>query len=332
MDLVQSQNSLLARSTDFPRFMGQPFPAVIAATGPNAAERFLEFFLAHISNPNTRRAYGRAVLKFLNWLEEKHIELHNVRPLHVAAYVEGLKGTLAAPSVKQELSAIGELFDFLVTGQDVPLNPAASVKGPRYSIKKGKTIAPTAEQVRELLDSIDTDDIVGLRDRAIIASLFFSFARVDALVKMRVEDYFPRGKRWWFRLHEKRGKEHEMPVHHLSEQYLDEYLRAAGILADADAKTPLFRSAPRRSKTLTPNPLAQSNVYRMIQRRALAAGIADKIGCHSFRAAGITVYLQNGGEVETAQEMAAHGSIATARLYDRRNEEISLEEVERIRI
>ena len=123
-----------------------------------------------------------------------------------------------------------------------------------------------------------------------------------------------------------------MPVHHLSEQYLDEYLRAAGILADEDAKTPLFRSAPRRSKTLTPNPLAQSNVYRMIQKRALEAGIADKIGCHSFRAAGITVYLQNGGEVETAQEMANHGSIATTRLYDRRNEEISLEEVERIRI
>ncbi len=138
------------------RFRSSSLPPVL--TPPN--ERFLEFFLAHTSNPNTRGAYGRAVFKFLNWLEDKHIERYNLRPLPVAAYVESLKGTLAAPSVKHELSAIGELFDFLVTGQVVSLNPSASVTGPRYSIKKGKTIAPTAEQVRDLLNSIDTDDIV----------------------------------------------------------------------------------------------------------------------------------------------------------------------------
>ena len=85
-----------------------------------------------------------------------------------------------------------------------------------------------------------------------------------------------------------------------------------------------------RTGRLTVQAMAQPDVYRMIQRRAEAAGVATRIGCHSWRARGITAYLENGGLLEHAQQMAGHASARTTRLYDRRGEQISLDEVERI--
>jgi integrase len=139
-----------------------------------------------------------------------------------------------------------------------------------------------------------------------------------------------RGRRTWLRLHEKGGKRHEMPAHHLLDQYLEEYRNAAGLVSDP--KGFLFRTAKSRSGRLTDEPMAQADAYRMIQRRALACGLKTKIGNHSFRATGITEYLRNGGKLEIAQQMAAHESGRTTGLYDRRDDEVSLDEVERILI
>ena len=145
---------------------------------------------------------------------------------------------------------------------------------------------------------------------------------------MRVEDYYPKSKRWWVRLHEKGGKEHEMPAHHLLEEYLDAYIEAAGFREER--KGPLFRSANRRTGGLTDKPLRPEDAWAMVRRRAKAAGIETAIGCHTFRATGITVYLANGGTLEKAQQMAAHESAKTTKLYDRTNDAITLDEVERI--
>jgi site-specific recombinase XerC len=162
-----------------------------------------------------------------------------VTPLHVAAYIEQLGRERSAPTVKQRLAAIRHLFDWLVTGQVMPVNPASSVRGPKHVVKIGKTTVLTGEQARELLDSIDTSTVVGLRDRALISVMTFAFARIGAAVAMRVEDYYPKGKRWRVRLHEKGGKRHEMPAHHNLEAYLDAYIKAAGI--GEEGKSPLFR-------------------------------------------------------------------------------------------
>jgi len=160
--------------------------------------------------------------------------------------------------------------------------------------------------------------------------MVYTFARVGAAISMKVEDFFVQGRRGWVRLHEKGGKEHEMPTHHNLDRYLEEYIRAAGITEDR--KSPLFRTTRGRSGELTANSLLQSDVWRMIRRRALAAGIKTEIGCHTFRATGITAYLKNGGKLEIAQRMAAHESSRTTGLYDRRDDEVSLDEVERIGI
>jgi integrase/recombinase XerD len=310
---------------------GIVLPALIAETGDRAARRFLEFFTVNIRNKNTRAAYARAAGAFLRWCEGQGIDaLGGVEPVHVAAYVEQLGRQLSAPSVKQHLACIRMLYDWLVTGQVLPSNPAHSVRGPRHSVSKGSTPALSSEEATALLQGMDVSTVVGLRDRAIIAVMTYSFARVSAVVRLAVEDYFPQKKRWWLRLREKNGKLNEMPCHHKLEGYLDAYIDAAGIASDR--KGPLFRSAIGKSGVLTGKPMSRVDVWYMIRRRASDAGIETPIGCHTFRATGITDYLSNGGRIEVAQRMAGHSNAKTTGLYDRRNDDISVGEVERIGI
>ena len=305
-------------------------PSLINRAGQRASWRFVEFFAANIRNKNTRAAYAQAVGQFFQWCDRRRItELEQIRPVLIAGYIEEVMAARSKPTTKQHLAAIRMMFDWLVTGQVVPMNPASSVRGPRYVTKRGKTPVLKADEARRLLDSIDTDSIVGLRDRALIGIMCYSFARVSAVINMKVEDYFANGKRWWFRLHEKGGKRHEVPAHHNAESYLDLYIDAAGIWEQK--KGPLFRSVDKHRK-LTLAPLSRVDVWRMIRRRAKDAGIETAIGCHTWRATGITAYLENHGTIENAQAIAAHESPRTTKLYDRTSDEITLDEVERILI
>jgi site-specific recombinase XerD len=319
-------------------------PAPLFAPTRKAARRFLEFFTAQINNAHTRRAYVNATRRFADWCASKDIhELAQVEPFHVAAFVHDLQDELSPPSVKQHLAAIRMLFDWLVTGHVIETNPAHSVRGPRYTVKKGKTPVLTVEEAHALLESIpitkkrandpeatDQPDLLGLRDRALIGIMVYSFARIGAVIQMKVGDYFVQGRRRWVRLHEKGGKEHDVPCHHRLDQCLHEYIEAAGITDDVDGY--LFRSARRKTGQLTTNPLFQQDAHRIIRRRAKAAGIETRIGNHTFRATGITAYLKNSGKLEVAQQIANHESPRTTKLYDRRNDEISLDEIERIAI
>jgi integrase/recombinase XerD len=139
-----------------------------------------------------------------------------------------------------------------------------------------------------------------------------------------------QGRRGWVPLHEKGGKEHEVPCHHNLERFIEEYIAAAGIAADPNG--PLFRTAAGKTGRLTRNPMWQQDAHRMIQRRTRAAGIKTKFGNHTFRATGITAYLKNNGKLETAQYITNRESTRTTKLYDRRQDEISLDEVEWIAI
>ena len=304
-------------------------PALFQA-GPDSGRRFWEFFTVNIRNANTRRAYFKAVERFAAWCEERGLDdLSAVTPMLVAAYVEQLGQTHAKPTVKQHLAAIRMLFDWLVTGQVVASNPAHAVRGPKHSVKKGKTSVLDATEMRNLIAAIDTGTLLGLRDRALIALMGYTFARVGAAVGMKVEDYYVQKRRGWVRLHEKGGKVAEIPCHHNLEQYLEDWLAAAGLAAKPEV--PLFPTLRHgRLADGALSPLPQANVHLMIQKRARAAQLRTKISAHSFRATGITTYLQNGGKLEVAQAMAGHESARTTGLYDRRDDTVALDEVERI--
>lgn len=306
-------------------------PVLISQAGERAGMRFLEFFTANIRNPNTRRAYARAADEFLTWCTDVGVPtLSAVAPLHVSTWIELQMQRLAAPSVKQRLAAIRHLFDWLVVGQVVPHNPAASVRGPSHTARTGKTPVLDPSETRQLLDSIDISSVAGLRDRALIALMVFSFARIGAALGMRVEDVYKQNRRLWVRLREKGGKQHTVPCHHTLEAYLREYL--VGAQLEHDAKGPLFRTIGRGTGKLTRTALPQANAHAMVRRRASAAGIETLIGNHTFRATGITAYLKSGGALENAAAMANHSSTRTTQLYDRRSDDVSLDEVERIKV
>jgi site-specific recombinase XerD len=239
-------------------------PALIAASGDSASLRFLEFFAGTIRNPHTRRAYGRAVVGFLTWCEDAGVpSIAAVQPLHVATWIEQQTQARAAASVKQQFAAIRHLFDWLVMGQVIATNPAASVRGPSHIVRQGKTPVLEPAEARTLLDAIDITTHAGLRDRALIALMVYSFARIGAAIAMKVEDVYVQNRRLWVRLREKGGKAHAMPCHHSLEEYLTAYLEQTRIMEDA---------------------------------------------------------------------MANHASTRTTQLYDRRRDEMSLDEVEMIRV
>jgi site-specific recombinase XerD len=306
-------------------------PALIAASGARASYRFLEFFTAQIRNPHTRRAYARAAGEFFDWLEARGVtRLAAIESVHVAAYIEQLQRARSAPTAKLRLAALRRLFDWMVVGQIMPINPAAAVRGPRHVVRRVKTRVLAPADARRLIDAIDASTLIGLRDRALIGLMVYSFARIGAAIGMRVEDVYPQNRRLWVRLHEKGGKQHAMPCHHNLESYLHEYISGAGLARNPKAL--LFQTYSRATGQLTGNPLPQANAYAMIQRRARAAGVTARVGNHTFRATGITAYLKNGGTLEKAALMANHASTRTTQLYDRRQEEVSADDIERIGI
>ncbi|MGC2221828.1 MAG: tyrosine-type recombinase/integrase [Methylocella sp.] len=279
-------------------------PALVAADGARASYRFFEFFTAQMTR------------------------LADIESIHVAAYIEQLQKERSAPTAKLRLAALRHLFDWMVIGQIMPVNPAAAVRGPRHIVRRGKTPVLDPAEARQLIDAINVSTVIGLRDRALIGLMVYSFARIGAAISMRVEDVYPQNRRLWVRLHEKGGKQHAMPCHHNLEIYLHEYL--AGAALATDPKALLFQTYSRATGQLTGAPLPQANAYAMIQRRANSGGILTRVGNHTFRATGVTAYLKNGRTLERAAQMANHASTRTTQLYDRRAEEVTLDEVERI--
>jgi site-specific recombinase XerD len=265
------------------------------------------------------------------WCADRGITaLPAIQPMHVAAWVEELGRTHSVPTVKQRLATIRHLFGWMVVGQAMPSNPAHTVRGPRFFVRSGKTPVLTPQEARQLLDSIPADSVSGLRDRALIATMTYSFARIGAALGMEVRDVYVQNRRLWLRLHEKGGKRHEMPCHHALEEYLEAYLAATGLREQPRGL--LFRTIGRGTDQLTDTPLTQSDAHAMVRRRALKADIQTAIGNHTFRATGITAYLKNGGTIEKAAYMANHSSTRTTQLYDRRSDAVNLDEVERILI
>ena len=309
----------------------QTLPAVLQDAGEEASSRVIEFFTAEIRNSNTREAYARAVRRFFEWADQRQLNLSDIEPVHIAAYVE--EDDRAPATIKQNLAALRRLFDHLVTGQVLEANPAEPVRSPKLQTDGGKTPALTAEEARELLDSIveEKKELPQLRDRAIIGVMTYTFARVSAVCRLDVSDYFQAGHRWKIRLHEKGGQRRTVPVHHKAKDYLDTYISEAGIREDRDA--PLFQSLRGRTGELTGNRLLVDNALQMVKRRAEEARFDPaQVTCHTFRATGITTFLENGGDLEVAQHVAGHASANTTRIYDHRDQNVAQEEIERVRI
>lgn len=282
-------------------------PRLVSDAGPAASFAWDEFFAGAIRNSHTRTAYLRAVRRFLAWLEPKELSLPEITPGMVGAYFDQHPGS--PPTKKLHLAALRGFFDTLCLRHVVVLNPAASVRTERYQVVEGKTPEITVGQARTLLASIDTAGVVGRRDRAAIAILIYTAARVGAVAKLRMRHFSHDGSQYTLRFEEKGGKSREIPVRHDLEAFLLGYLAAAGI-ADAPRDTPLFRSALRRTGTLRTNPMTAVDMCRMVKRRLRDAGLPTRLSPHSFRVTTVTDLLTQGVSLEDVQYLAGYGELS----------------------
>jgi site-specific recombinase XerD len=304
-------------------------PRLVAEAGSAAQFAWEEFFEGELANPHTRRAYERAVRRFLGWCRDRGLGLPQISPAHVGRYFGEHPGSI--PTKKQHLAAVRRLFDRLVVRHAVLLNPALSVRAERYRAVEGKTPEITVSQARRLLASVDTSHVVGLRDRAVIGVLVYTAARVGAVAKLDRRDLRHDGTQWSLRLAEKGGKARDIPVRHDLEGFLLAYLGAAGSKADGGIG-PLFHAAAGRSRTLTGRGMSAADMGRMVKRRLTDAGLPSHLSPHSFRVAVITDLLEQGVPLDEVQHLAGHADPRTTRLYDRRQKRVSRSVVERISV
>jgi integrase/recombinase XerD len=300
-------------------------PAIVKVAGKSAEFAWEEFFQAEIANAHTRKNYMHAVRQFLAWVDERNLELTRIAPGDVGEYLQHLE--LAIPTKKLHLAALRRFFDRLVNRHVCIINPAATVKAERHSVVEGKTPDIGPPQARALLKSIAVADPVGLRDRAVLAVLAYTAARVGAVAKLTMKNFVSDGSQYTLRFAEKGGKSREIPVRHDLEQFLLAYVQIANI-----TEGPLFRTANRKSKMLTKNPMTGIDICRMMKRHLKSAGLPAHFSPHSFRVTTVTDLLEQNVPLEDVQYLAGHADPRTTRIYDRRRRKITRNIVERISI
>jgi site-specific recombinase XerD len=304
-------------------------PTLVTEAGSSARYAWEEFLYGEIENVHTRRAYGKAVSDLLSSAEKAGLSLSQISPKFVRQHFERMKSKTSTPTRKLRLSAVKRFFDIAVTRHAMPLNPALSVRGEKYSVTEGKTSEISTGEVAKLLKRCDESTVIGLRDKTIIALMAFTAARVNAVSMLCVGDFAYKGNQWVVILAEKGGKSREIPVRHDLELLIKKLILALGSPTDKD---PLFPTAVRRSGRFTDTSIHPNNVRDMLKKRLLAAGLPTNYTPHSFRVCTLTDLLKQDVAREDVQYLAGHADARTTALYDRRSKKVTRNIVERISI
>ena len=334
-ETVESSTQIIAAIHDpGPASSSQQFtslsvPGIVAAHGAHGRFAWEEYFVGKLRNANTRATYLIAVRRFLEWVESSGVELPSITPGMVGQYFDQHPGSI--PTKKLHMSAIRGFLDVLVLRHVIILNPALSVKTERFSVIEGKTPEITVDQARRLLASIDTDNLVGLRDKCIIAVLIYTAARAGAVAKLRIKDIADEGNQWSLRFQEKGGKQRSIPIRHDLQQLLLSYLSIAQLL-EAHKDAPLFRTVLGRTGRLTENPISGIDICRIFKRRASQTGLSNLISPHSCRSCTATDLLLQGVPLEDVQHLLGHRDARITNLYDRRQRVVTRNIVERISV
>ena len=255
-----------------------PAPTIITSLGNAAAQRYDEFFSASTRSPATTRAYARACWRFFDWCAARNLTLQTLSSFHVEAYIDELNRGLSTITVKQHLIAVRTLSDWLVTGGIIAANPASGVRALKSSGQVETRALLEGASWQGLIKTMPTSSVRDIRDRALIATLTYSFPRLGAALAMRVEDFGAGGAGWELRFGGKGGRAHVAPAHEVLVGLLQAYLDAAEIREDLSGW--LFRTTLRRGSgfALSRRPIQQIDAVRMIRKRAVTAGVVLPIG------------------------------------------------------
>lgn len=288
-------------------------------------EAIRDFFIVELRNDDTRRTYFGAIRRLADWCNHRGISIESISPRDISLFRE--EDSRRSRSVNTGLSAIRTFFDYLCERGLIASNPAARVKNERITVDEPATPALTMEEVKILLNSIPQERLIDLRDRAVVGLLHYALPRTGAVIRLDKGDYFTHGLRRMLRLREKRGHEFFAPVPDELALLLDQYLSVAGIEYDSD---PLIQSCFQGGRRLTGQRLQAQNLTDMLQRRAAAAGLQGAISPRVFRGSSITNFLDSGGRLEEAQQLARHKHIWTTQVYDRRKNKRAYNELWRL--
>jgi integrase/recombinase XerD len=303
-------------------------PDVSESNRDTTAETFLEILGARLRNPNTRSAYRVAWSSFLAFCSKRQLELEAVKAYHVGSWLDQHCGSKSTQ--RQHLAAVRLLFDHLMMRGAIEYNPAARARPPRLVRETSHTPVFEQAEIVAFLDTMNLNSTKEIRDKAIFCVLLYSWCRVSALINLSVADYYERNGERWLRFQEKRGKEHEVPVHSKAREAIDIWLEASGLTSNPAA--PLFPAFGKDRETIVLKYLDRRSILKLVEKRASASGIIKRVCCHSFRATGITEYMNSGGTIEIAQQIAGHESSSTTRIYDRSRDRLTIEEIERVQI
>ena len=300
-------------------------------------ETLLNIIEGRIQNPNTRSAYRIAFRRFFEFCSEYKLEFDRIKPYHFGLFLKRHLGSVATQ--RQHLAAVRLLFDHLLEQGVVDSNPAARAKPPRLQRENSHTPTFEDHEIKAFLGAIKLETLLDIRDKALFSVLAYSWARVSAVAALKVEDYYERKGQRWLRFHEKRGKIHEVPVHSNARGAIDQWLAASGLGSDPSA--PLFPAFAKDKKTfdkvfaedkktLKLRHMDRRGIWWLVQARAKASGLEKKVCCHSFRATGITAYMNAGGALDIAQRIAGHSQLSTTKIYDRSQDRVTVAEIERV--
>jgi site-specific recombinase XerD len=304
-------------------------PPLVVEAGERASFAWDEFFSGQLRNRHTRAAYLHAVRRFFVWAQLRAGNIREITPGIIGEYFDQHTGSL--PTKKLHLAALRAFFDVLVNRHVIVLNPAATVRGERYQAIEGKTPEITIDQARILLKATAGPSPVQLRDRAIIATLIYTAARAGAVAALRLKDFSWDGTQYKLRFLEKGGKERLIPVRHNLQLDLLAYLNCFTSPQQSGDK-PLVRSVAGRTGRLTHQPIRNVDICRMVKRRLCDAGLPPQLSPHSFRVATVTDLLTQQVPLEDVQYLAGHSDPRTTRLYDRRQQHVTRNTVDRISI
>jgi integrase/recombinase XerD len=304
-------------------------PLLIRKYGTAAETAWHDFFSGQIPNNNTRAAYTRALVRFLDWCDQHGRDLQRVMPGDVGDYFRQHPGSTSTKKV--HLAALRKFFNLLVERHICLINPAAVAQLERLTVVEGKTPQITPAQIQRLVGALPNSTLAGKRDRAIIAILSFTGARAGAVAKLRRQDFYYVDMQWMLHFDEKGGKSREIPVRHDLEGIMFDYVRAAG-LEENPGKSPLLRTAVRKENRLTDAGMTANDVCRMVKRRIRKAGLPANLSAHSFRVAVATDLFDQGVDTKDIQQLLGHSDPRTTRLYDRTDRKVTRNLVERIRI
>jgi integrase/recombinase XerD len=204
---------------------------------------------------------------FLAFCSARRLELASVKAYHVGSWLDQHPGSRSTQ--RQHLAAVRLLFDSLMMRGVVEYNPAARARPPRLVRESSHTPVFEEAEIVAFLDSISLESLKDLRDKAIFCVLLYSWCRVSALINLTVADYYERGGTRWLRFQEKRGKEHEVPVHSKAKEAVDLWLERSHLASNPSA--PLFPSFGKNRETIESRCLDRRSVLKLVEKRAKAS-------------------------------------------------------------